>query len=408
MSKTSTSTATRTSSAPSTIQDGRVDGNANANGAVLVHDMKPMGLGHLERPPLSILMALYDMFNKIDRRDPPPSTSSNKKTHQHHHHLRLITIRVSHYNEKARWALDYLEEEEHGYYDDNSPSYYYTEDCHPPGFQALESIRASQGRASVTPMVIDSAKHHQVWIKSDEILRHYCPHLYPKPHRATIEELEDDFGRRLGPAVRTFAYGDLLQKKYWPEMVQMNTGPECAAIENLLFPYMQSMIGPALRKSLQITPASVALSKTTIEQVFADVEQQLQHNSNVGNGNGDDDCYLVGDTFTAADLTFAALAGPLLRPPELQIFQAPLDDLPDSTIAFMQQLQASKAGQHALKVFRFHRYPSSQVSTLGRVVQIKCAGRNRVVPWMAMAGVMTGVAAATAAAAAVGYHQAMR
>jgi glutathione S-transferase len=340
---------------PSSDKDAKDDVAADKKDAILVHDMRPMTMRHLRRPPLSVVMGVYDMFNKIGRREPPDRHKTK--------HLRLITIRVSHYNEKARWALDLLEEDE-------TSTVYYTEDTHPSGFQAFESVRASKGHASATPMVVED---DEVWSKSDAILRHFCPQLYPASHKVEIEQLEDDWGDRLGPAVRTYAYGVMLEKEQWPSLVQMNTGPECSRIENILFPYMRNMVGPALRKSLRVNTDSVVLAQETIRDVFQKASHRLQQ-QNSG--------YLVGESFTAADLIFAALSSPLIRPPQLEIFQAPLDGLPTNIQSFIQEMQATPAGQHALKMYRNHRYPNA----VGRAVRIKCAGRNRI-PWMAVAGV---------------------
>ena len=340
------------------------------NAGVLVHDMKPMGLRHLERPPLSVILKLYDLFNTIKQRSPP----SPHKTE----HLRLITIRVSHYNEKARWGFDLMEE------DKDSP-YYYTEDTHPAGFQALESVRASKGQYSATPMVVEN-DGATVYAKSDVVLRHYCPFLYPTAHKQEIEQLEDDWGNRLGPAIRTYAYGALLQKEQWPNLVKMNTGPECATIENLLFPYMLSVIKPALEKSLKINDHSVALAEQTIRDVFQEASERLANNHN---NKKQQNSFLVGNSFTAADLTFAALSSPLIRPPELKTFQAPLEPLPIQTQALIHEMQATPAGQHVLHMYRTQRYPNDP----NRVVQIKCAGRNRI-PWITVVGVAAVVVAA--------------
>lgn len=324
---------------------------------VLVHDMVGLRQRHLERPPLKYFMGLYDMFNKTVHRDPPADNPVKTK------HLRLITIRVSHYNEKARWALDFVDE-------DPLSCYYYTEDTHPPGFHAFESIRASNDKGSATPMVIDS-QEDKIWMKSDEIVREFCPQLYPTDD---VKAMEDDLNARLGPAVRTFAYSKLLNDQYFPALVKMATGPECASIENFLFPYMKKSIGIALRKSLQINDESVALSKSTIEDIFATASKTLEQQK-----------YLVDpNQFTAADLTFAALASPLMRPPELKAFQCPDERLPPDVIGLIRELRNTKAGQHALQMYRDHRYPNGPA---GRVVKIKGGGRNRI-PWIAAAVVV--------------------
>jgi glutathione S-transferase len=281
-------------------------------------------------------------------------------------------MRVSHYNEKARWALDFVDE-------DPASPYYYTEDAHVPGLHAIECLRASKDASSASPMVVDS-KEGQIYVKSDVIVRSFCPQLYPTDD---VTAMEDDLNNRLGPAVRTYAYSKLLTDQYFPQLIKMATGPECASIENFVFPYMKNTVGSGLRKSLQINDASVALSMTTIQEIFDTATKTLEKQS-----------YLVDPKqFTAADLTFAALASPLLRPPELQAFQGPDENLPPDVMTFLRELRTTKAGQHALKMYREHRYPNSPA---GRLVKIKAAGRNRI-PWTA-AALIVGVSTAGVAA----------
>ena len=62
-------------------------------------------------------------------------------------HVRLITIGASHYCEKVRWGLDLVES------DPNSPIYY-TEDAHPPLFASIETLKVTNGKASMVPMVV--------------------------------------------------------------------------------------------------------------------------------------------------------------------------------------------------------------------------------------------------------------
>jgi len=54
---------------------------------------------------------------------------------------RLISIRYSHYNERARWALDL------------SPLPY-TEDAHPPGFAQFAIQDVTDGRKSASPVLV--------------------------------------------------------------------------------------------------------------------------------------------------------------------------------------------------------------------------------------------------------------
>ena len=65
--------------------------------------------------------------------------------------------------------------------------------------------------------------------------------------------------------------------------------------------------------------------------------------------------YLCGDRFTAADLTFAALAGSVLMPPEYGVPLPRPDELPAQMAAAVRDLRAHPAGEHAMAMFRDER-----------------------------------------------------
>ena len=69
--------------------------------------------------------------------------------------------------------------------------------------------------------------------------------------------------------------------------------------------------------------------------------------------------YLVGDTFTVADLTAAAMLSPLLQPPEIQY---PLRvELPPYLQDYRATLLQHPATQWAAGVYRLHRGRSAEV-----------------------------------------------
>jgi glutathione S-transferase len=66
--------------------------------------------------------------------------------------------------------------------------------------------------------------------------------------------------------------------------------------------------------------------------------------------------YLCGDRFTAADLTFAALAAAMVVPPEYTVaLPQPSDDAPQEPRAIIERAREHPAGRHALEMFRQHR-----------------------------------------------------
>lgn len=110
---------------------------------------------------------------------------------------------------------------------------------------------------------------------------------------------------------------------------------------------------------MEIDDEKTEKSKDMIRQMFAQVSERLHQSS------GD---YLVdtADTnsptartkfgFTAADLTFAALVYPIVRPPEMSHFLIDEDDrFPADVIAFCRELRETKAGKNALKMYAQHR-----------------------------------------------------
>ena len=96
---------------------------------------------------------------------------------------------------------------------------------------------------------------------------------------------------------------------------------------------------------LDITPETAARSKEAVDEVFDQVGGRL----------ADGRPCLCGDRFTAADLTFAALAAALLMPPEYGVPLAQPDDLPAAMAAKLREFRAHPAGDFALRMFRHER-----------------------------------------------------
>jgi glutathione S-transferase len=96
---------------------------------------------------------------------------------------------------------------------------------------------------------------------------------------------------------------------------------------------------------LDITATTAAQSEAQVRMVFDRVAQRL----------GDDRPYLCGDRFTAADLTFAALAASVLMPPEYGVPLPQPDELPTAMAAVVREFRAHPAGAHALAMFRNER-----------------------------------------------------
>ena len=105
--------------------------------------------------------------------------------------MRLVSISISHYVEKVRWALDTLCMARN---DDSL----YTEDGHLPGMHSYFSVPASGGVASMTPMLVTRRKgENSILWDSTKILEWLCDEyeelsfLYPADIRDEVLALEE-------------------------------------------------------------------------------------------------------------------------------------------------------------------------------------------------------------------------
>ena len=243
--------------------------------------------------------------------------------------FRLITIPVSHYVEKVRWALDYLK----------IP---FRESPQMPPFH--RGAVQKYGVTTVPVLVGDSI----VKTDSTDILR-YLDTLYPgKLYPADPElqelstELETLLNLTLGESTRRWGYSHVLTR----ELLYPRWTLGVPFWQKLLFPLIFPKIEPILRESFNITPTSAAESYQEIIRVFDRVSELLS----------DGRKYLLGDRFSAIDITFAALAVPILQPPEQYTPSTSLDLLPAQMQADIRNCRSTPAGEFGLRLYREHRH----------------------------------------------------
>ncbi len=245
---------------------------------------------------------------------------------------RLITIGPSHYCEKARWALDFY----------GAP---YDEEPHPPLIHLMWSLPSGGGRT--VPVLIDGDRaigdSCDILHFLDEQHGNGC-RLYPSEPklRGEVDELEELFGARLGPHTRRVAYFHLLpHRSLTLPAVSPGVGRGQRVVFSLGFPFFRWL----MRRGMNINPTSVERSLDYVRQVFGTVGDHL----------ADGREFLVGETFTAADLSFASLAAPLLLPTEYGAPLPPLGELPAAVVALVSEFRATAAGNFGLRLYRDHR-----------------------------------------------------
>ena len=241
--------------------------------------------------------------------------------------LRLITIPISHYCEKARWALTKLK----------LP---YVEEPHMPPFHQFATGRVG-GKS--TPVLITEAG---AFTDSTDILRYLneiAPDnakLYPtNPElRQQVEELEDLFDEQLGSAIRRWGYFYVIDdykfiQRSWCQGVPFIEG----ALFPVVFPWMRSVV----RRGFNITPESAAQAYEQIKSIFEQVSELLS----------DGRSYLIGGSFSAADITFAALAAPAVLPSEHPMSGGNLQELPSKMASEINEFRETPAGAYVLRLY---------------------------------------------------------
>lgn len=247
--------------------------------------------------------------------------------------LRFITLPISHYCEKVRWALD-------------RQRVPYREEGHAPLLHALATMPATGFRSRTTPVLIDEnpgVKH--VLSDSTDCLRYLASRygatwLYEPAEAA---QLEEQFDTELGPHSRRFAYFYILPET--ERVVQLLTG-KVPAIEAAIVKPLFPLIRRIMRRGMRIDEAGAARSIEKVRRQIESVNERLR----------DGRRYLCGDTFSAADLSFAALVVPLVLPQNYGGAELPpLDAAPPALRAEIERTRATPAGQFVLRLFQEER-----------------------------------------------------
>jgi glutathione S-transferase len=240
---------------------------------------------------------------------------------------KLITIAFSHYCEKARWALDHC-------------GVSYVEEAHLPVFHYLATYR--NGAKRTVPVLIDGKT---IVRDSTDIVawadKQRPGSLIPISGADDALAIEDDLDNHFGPATRRWAYYHLLpNRKADPYIVE-----GAPRWERTMLKLTRRLAVGFLRRGLKVDEAGVARSLEKIESTLSRVDEII----------GDGRRYLAGDRFTVADLTFAALASPILLPPEHPAQKIPFELLPKGARDQVEAWRARPAGQFALSLYARER-----------------------------------------------------
>ncbi len=253
---------------------------------------------------------------------------------------RLITIPISHYCEKARWALD-------------RAGVPYREERHVQGIHMLASRRAG-GKGTVPVLVTPQgaiAESEEILAWADRGMPEVS-RLFPAgPElRAGVESVSRRFDAELGPRGRRLMYLHML------------------AIPELALPYNNAGV-PAweavtIRAGWPLAKAFVSRKLGVRPSVEAQDEAAVWRELDFAAGLlADGRPFLCGERFTAADLTFASLAASVTFPPG---YGVPLPDpngLPAATASLVRRAREHPAGNYAMRLFAERRGERVAVSS---------------------------------------------
>jgi glutathione S-transferase len=249
----------------------------------------------------------------------------------------LWQLQISHYVEKVRWALDYK----------RVP---HVRRTLLPGLHVFTARRLT-GASSTTPVLtIDgrsTGDSTQIIAAIEERWPH--PALCPADaaQRSRALELEEFFDEELGPHLRRAFYQELLPHSELVVPLFTYGRPRAARILRAGFPLLRA----AMRRRFAISAESAATSRANVVAAMDRLEREV---STTG--------YLIGDSFSVADLTAAALFYGVVRPREFPYPMVADDDLPGSWREFADSLAERPGGRWVAGIYERYRGMSAEIT----------------------------------------------
>ena len=234
----------------------------------------------------------------------------------------LWHLELSHYSEKARWALDYK----------RVP---HVRRAPLPGLTAAVALAKSGQRRF--PMLELDGRAIGDSTRIIAALEEHAPDppLYPDEpvERERALALEDFFDEQVAPALRSFAFHHMTRD---PDHILAAVLPDATGAKAAVMRRAFRVAAPYVRADYRTAPDAGPI-RSGMDRLEAEL------------GGRD---YLVGDRFTVADLAGAALFTPLVAPPERphqpRALPAPLLEL-------REELSARPGGQWVHEMYARHR-----------------------------------------------------
>ena len=248
----------------------------------------------------------------------------------------LWHLEISHYNEKVRWALDYK----------RVP---HVRRAVTPALQELKARRLRAGRTVPILQLNGRAIGDSTRIIEEIERRWPEPPLYPSDpeERRQALELEEYFDESCGHDLRRVLFHDNLTE---PEkFIGLLYGPDNPRIR--LLKALNPVLAPVVKWRYKIRPDRVARSREMIRAALDKVEAE-----------SGPDGYLVGDSFTVADLTAASILAPIVVPPEFPYIKLRPDERAAQSREFRGSLRDRPGFRWVEDMYARHRGTSAEVA----------------------------------------------
>ena len=248
----------------------------------------------------------------------------------------LWHLKVSHYNEKARWALDHK----------RVP---HIRRAAIPGRHAKIAMRLGAG-TTFPVLELDGDVIGDSTVIIRELERRYPePPLYPDDpaERRRALEIEDFFDEELGPYLRLLVLEHMLPD---PWLLLGAFTPDLSAPRR----WTARAMYPLIRR--QVT-RDFGIDRASVDEAWAKCELACERLADDRGPSG----YLVGDAFSVADLTVAALLSPVVAP---ERFPYPQPQRDHPRLADLRRMIDRRGGlEWARWIYAHHRPRSTEIAT---------------------------------------------
>jgi glutathione S-transferase len=247
----------------------------------------------------------------------------------------LWHLEISHYNEKVRWALDYK-------------GVAHVRRAVTPALQELRARRLRAGRT--TPVLeMDGRAIGDSTRIIEEIERRWPePALYPADpqERGRALELEDYFDEQCGHDLRRVLFSDnLAEPEKFLTMLYGADHPRMGLLKAI-----SPVFSRVVKRRFRMRPDIVERSRDTVRAGFGKVEAEVGPSG-----------YLVGESFTVADLTAASILAPIVMPPEFPYIKLHPDERTAESRRFRDSLKDRPGFEWVEDTYARHRGTSAEV-----------------------------------------------